>query len=460
MKKLAGAVNYRYLLSLLLSILFAFLIGAGILAVSGFHPLEAYGAMLSGAFDSARHIGDFLEYAMVLCVCGLACVLGARVGIFNVGGEGQLLLGAIFAAQVGVWMDGQPRFLVIVCAALAAMAVGGLYAFLPGVLKVKVKVNEVITTIMLNTIAAYLCQYLAKGPWKNANKNMVAATEQLGAQYWFGNVIPRSNLTSAVFAAAVMAFLVWYVMERTSVGYEMRITGENPRFAFFSGLRTDQIVLLSMVVSGAMCGLVGMFRVYGVEHLYRDSVSKDYYFEALMVAMIAQYKPVTVILLSLFFAVLKIGAQGMELIGIPSQIYLIIQTVIIFCMAAESGITRSLTAAHERRRAKRAAEERLTAQLNHVPPSRHPPHNFPPRHIYREAPPPPPGGARRHRRLAHRARRHHEHRHGWHDPHGRVLRRVRQLSLYLRLGRRGTGASYGAARRPVLRALRREVPLG
>ena len=98
MKKLAGAVNYRYLLSLLLSILFAFLIGAGILAVSGFHPLEAYGAMLSGAFDSARHIGDFLEYAMVLCVCGLACVLGARVGIFNVGGEGQLLLGAIFMA--------------------------------------------------------------------------------------------------------------------------------------------------------------------------------------------------------------------------------------------------------------------------------------------------------------------------------------------------------------------------
>ena len=98
MKKLAGAVNCRYLLSLLLSILFAFLIGAGILAVSGFHPLEAYGAMLSGAFDSARHIGDFLEYAMVLCVCGLACVLGARVGIFNVGGEGQLLLGAIFMA--------------------------------------------------------------------------------------------------------------------------------------------------------------------------------------------------------------------------------------------------------------------------------------------------------------------------------------------------------------------------
>ena len=343
MKKLAGAVNCRYLLSLLLSILFAFLIGAGILAVSGFHPLEAYGAMLSGAFDSARHIGDFLEYAMVLCVCGLACVRGARVGIFNVGGEGQLLLGAIFAAQVGVWMDGQPRFLVIVCAALSAMAIGGLYAFLPGVLKVKVKVNEVITTIMLNTIAAYLCQYLAKGPWKHANKNMVAATEQLNARYWFGGLIGGSNLSTAILAAAVLALVIWYVMQKTSRGYEMKLTGQNERFARFIGIRTDRLVLVCMLLSGALCGLVGMFRVYGAEHLFRDSISRDYYFEGLMVAMIARYQPLAVVFLSLFFAALKIGAQGMELAaGVPNQIYLIIQTVVIFLMAAESGLFGAL----------------------------------------------------------------------------------------------------------------------
>lgn len=358
MKKLKEAVNVRYLLSLLLSILLAFLLGGVILAVSGFDPIEAYGAMLAGAFDSARHIGDLLEYAMVLCVCGLACVLGARVGIFNVGGEGQLLLGAIFACQVGVWMDGAPRLLVLLCAAIAAAAVGALYAFIPGLLKVKVKVNEVITTIMLNTVAAYLCQYLAKGPWKNANKNLVAATEQLNAQYWFSGVIPRSNLTTAVFAAAVIAFAIWYVMQKTSLGYEMRITGQNPRFAFFSGIRTDRLVMLTMTVSGMLCGLVGMFRVYGVEHLYRDSVSRDYYFEAIMVAMIAQYKPTAVILLSLFFAVLKIGAQGMELIGVPSQIYLIMQTVIIFCMAAESGVREELEKRAQRRRAKLATAQR------------------------------------------------------------------------------------------------------
>ncbi len=358
-------LNLRYLVSLLISIVLAFIIGAGILALSGFSPLKAYGAMLSGAFDSARHVGDFLEYAMVLCICGLACVLGARVGIFNVGGEGQLLLGAIFACQVGIWLDGFSPWIVIPAAALAAMIVGGFYAFIPGVLKVKVKVNEVITTIMLNTIAAYLCQYLAKGPWKNANKNMVAATEQLNAQYWFGNVIPRSSLSTAIFAAAIIAFIVWYVMQKTSRGFEMRLTGQNPRFARFSGIRTDRLVILCMVISGAMCGLVGMFRVYGAEHLYRDSVSRDYYFEALMVAMIAQYKPVTVIFLSLFFAVLKIGAQGMELIGVPSQIYLIIQTVIIFFMAAESGISASLQASAQKRKAKLAAKARQKGDVQH-----------------------------------------------------------------------------------------------
>ena len=340
MKKL---IDPGYLISLLLSVVLAFVIGAVILAIAGFSPGKAYLAMLNGAFSSARHIGDLLEYAMVLCLCGLACVLGARVGIFNVGGEGQLLLGAIAACQVGVWLDGLTPWLVLPLAALAAMAAGGLYALIPGVLKVKVKVNEVITTIMLNTVAASFCQYLAKGPWKNANKNMVAATEQLNARYWFGGLIGGSNLSTAILAAAVLALVIWYVMQKTSRGYEMKLTGQNERFARFIGIRTSRLVLVCMLLSGALCGLVGMFRVYGAEHLFRDSISRDYYFEGLMVAMIARYQPLAVVFLSLFFAALKIGAQGMELAaGVPNQIYLIIQTVVIFLMAAESGLFGAL----------------------------------------------------------------------------------------------------------------------
>ena len=295
-------IDPGYLISLLLSVVLAFVIGAVILAIAGFSPGKAYLAMLNGAFSSARHIG-----AMVLCLCGLACVLGARVGIFNVGGEGQLLLGAIVACQVGVWLDGLTPWLVLPLAALAAMAAGGLYALIPGVLKVKVKVNEVITTIMLNTVAASFCQYLAKGPWKNANKNMVAATEQLNARYWFGGLIGGSNLSTAILAAAVLALVIWYVMQKTSRGYEMKLTGQNERFARFIGIRTDRLVLVCMLLSGAL------------------------------------YQPLAVVFLSLFFAALKIGAQGMELAaGVPNQIYLIIQTVVIFLMAAESGLFGAL----------------------------------------------------------------------------------------------------------------------
>ena len=182
---------------------------------------------------------------------------------------------------------------------------------------------------------------------------MVAATGQLDPRYWFTTLIPSSNLSTAILIAAVMAFLTWYIMQNTAVGFEMKLTGQNPRFAFFSGIKTDKIVILCMLISGAMCGLVGMFRVYGVEHLYRSSISNQYYFEGLTVAMIARYDPVTVILLSFFFAVLKIGAQGMELsAGVPNQIYLIIQTVIIFFMAPENGIFTSIQAGTQRKKAR------------------------------------------------------------------------------------------------------------
>lgn len=341
-----------YLVALLISLSVALLIGAVILSVSGHNPLVAYHAMLGGAFSNARHIGDMLEYAMVLCLCGLACDIGSRVGIFNVGGEGQLLLGAIIAAQIGVWLSGTSAWIVIPLAALGAMAVGGFYAWIPGVLKVKLKVNEVITTIMLNTIAAFLCQFLAKGPWKNANKNIVAGTGNLPSAFWFSKLVPGSNLSTAIIFSAIITFLVWYVLQKTTKGYEMRLVGDNPRFALFAGLKTDRIVIITMVVSGMMCGLCGMFRVYGAEHIYKSTVSNEYYFEGLMVAMIAQYQPVPTIIISLIFAILKIGAMGMETAaGVPKQLYLIIQTVVIFCMAAETGIRVAIGKAREKRRA-------------------------------------------------------------------------------------------------------------
>ena len=351
-------INYSYIAALAVSIVAALLIGAIILLISGFDPLTAYAAMLSGAFSNARHIGDVLEYAMVLCLCGVACDIGSRVGIFNVG-EGQLLLGAIVAAQIGVVLNGLSAWIVIPVAAIGAAVVGGIYALIPGWLKVKHNVNEVITTIMLNNIAEFVCEFLAKGPWKNPDNNIVAGTGNLPQTYWFTKLATGSNLTTVFFVATAMTILTWYIMQKTSTGYEMRLTGDNPRFARFLGLKTDKIVIVAMLISGMMCGLVGMFRVYGAEHIYKASISNDYYFEGLMVAMIAKYQVLPTAIISVLFAILKIGAQGMETAaGVPNQIYLIIQTVVIFCMAAESGIVSDIKAKLADKAARLAARER------------------------------------------------------------------------------------------------------
>ena len=344
-------INWGYFGSLILSVVLALAVGAAIMAATGYDPLNAYHELFRGATGcdnlgqvftglfTKRQFGNTVEYAMVLFLTGLACAVGARAGIFNVGGEGQLYLGAIVSAYIGVVLNGLSTWIVIPVAALGAMAAGALYAWIPGVLKVKKKVNEVITTIMMNSIAIYFCAFLSNGPWKTSQPNRVSGTDPLDNVYRFTQLIRGSNLTTAIFASAIIAFLIWYVMSRTATGFEMKLTGHNPRFAKYLGLSVDKLVIGSMVVSGAICGLVGMMEAYGVRGNYQDGISNEYYFDGLLVAMIMGYRPVGIIVMSFFFAFLKVGAAGMELnAGVPGELYRIIQSVVIFFMAAEGGV--------------------------------------------------------------------------------------------------------------------------
>ncbi len=349
-------IDFGYLLSLTAAVVLALVLGGMIMAATGHDPLNAYRELARGATGidsiaqigqmfSKRQFGNTIEYAMVLFLTGLACAIGARVGIFNVGGEGQLYLGAIVSGYLGVVLADQSAWLVIPAAAVAAMAVGGFYAWIPGILKVKLKVNEVITTIMMNSIAIFFCAYLSNGPWKTSHPNRVSGTDTLAAEFQFDKLIPGSNLTTAIYVSAVLALLIWYVMSKTTTGYEMKLVGENPRFAKFAGLKVDATIIGSMVISGMLCGLVGMFEVYGLKGNYQDGISKEYYFDGLLVAMIMRYKPAGIIAMSFAFAFLKVGAAGMELnAGVPGELYRIIQAIIIFFLAAESGVKQLLQA--------------------------------------------------------------------------------------------------------------------
>lgn len=344
--------NAGYLVSLTISVLLAVLLGGAIMAISGHDPIEGYGLMIKGAFGSQRYIGNTLAKAATLCLTGLATAIAAHAGIFNVGGEGQLFLGAMASAIVGARLTGVSPWIAVPLCLLAAMLAGGFYAWVPAVLKVKMKVNEVITTIMLNSAAIFFCSYLTNGPLKTMEKGVSAGTDKVDPAFMFGRVIRLSSLTESIYLTIIIALLVWYVMKKTSVGFEMKLTGQNPRFAHYIGIRADKLTIGSMVVSGAICGLVGMFEIFGLHGRFIESVSNEFFFDGMLVAMIMRYNPVGIILMSVFFGAMKIGGKYMEMqANIPSSLIVIIQSIIIFFMAAEQGILASFRQRRARRRA-------------------------------------------------------------------------------------------------------------
>ncbi|MEG1548340.1 MAG: ABC transporter permease [Clostridia bacterium] len=355
-------LDTSYLISLAISVGAALLLGALIILLTGHDPISGYGELVRGAFGSRRAIGNTLAKTVTLCLCGLATAVGARGGIFNVGGEGQLYLGGMAAAIIGFVLHGASPVLAIPVGMLAAIAAGGLYALIPALLKVKWKVNEVIVTVMLNSAAIYFCSYLVNGPLKTAEVGIVSGTTSIDPSFRFFKLIPLSDLSSSIIYAAVIAFLVWYVMQRTATGFEMKLTGENRRFAFFSGLKTDRITILAMVASGAICGIVGMFEVYSIQGRFVESLSKEFYFDGMLVAMIMRYQPGGIVLMSIFFAAMKVGGSAMELnTGISSELILVIQSIIIFFMAAESGIRASIA----QKKANRDAKLRIRRATSH-----------------------------------------------------------------------------------------------
>ena len=348
----------QYLISLVIAVTLAFLVGAGIMLLCGYDPIVCYTALFKGALGKPRAFGNTLAKTVTLCLTGLAMSLAAKAGIFNVGGEGQLYLGGLAAAVVGASMNGAPAWLVVVCALLAAMAAGGAYAWVPGVLKVKLKVNEVVTTILLNSAAIYFCSYMANGPLKTTERGIASGTAAIPQAVWFSPLIRLSNLTSGVFYAAGITLLVWYVMTRSTLGFEMKITGTNERFARYGGIRADRLALWGMVLSGMICGVVGLIEVFGLHHRFLTTISSEFYFDGMLVAMIMRYQPVGVILMSFFFAILNIGSSAMELsAGISSEVMLIVQSVIIFFMAAEGGISDILRTNAAARRVRRQARK-------------------------------------------------------------------------------------------------------
>lgn len=322
--------------TILLSVIslgFAIVISGIIMALCGYNPFEAFGAMFVGAFGSQRAIAQTLTQATPLIFTGLAFTFAKKATLINLGIEGQLQMGAMAAAIVGAIDLGLPMALHLPLALVAGMIAGGLYAGFVGFLKVKFGSNEVIATIMLNSIAIYFVSYLANYPLKV--EGAVAQTSKVMETAMLPRIFSKYQLTLAIFIAIAACILVKYFMQKTRLGYEMRCVGMNSTAAETAGIKIGKIMMIAMFISGAIAGLAGAGQVLGVDRRFIDGFSPGYGFDGIAVAALAADNPIGVIFAGIIFGALRAGSMVLNrTTNIPTDFVNVIQALVVLFVAA------------------------------------------------------------------------------------------------------------------------------
>ena len=318
----------------LVAVLLALLIGAIILIASGANPIDAYAALIQGAFGSSMALGRTLEKATPLIFSGLAVAFAFKGGLFNIGAQGQLLLGALVAAAIGFGIEGLPWFIHAPLALAGGALVGGLYAAIPGALKVYTGAHEVITTIMLNYIAINITDFFADGPLKDTSPgNIVARTPMI-----FDSArIPTYSFLPIGFVIAVLAAVViWWLLWKTIIGFEIRTVGLNPNAARYAGIKVARTVILTMVFSGFLAGIGGAVETLGVVGRYQPGFNLGLGFDGVTIALLGRTHPFGVIPAALIVGAMKAGSSQMQFSAdVAKEITDVIQALILFFVAAD-----------------------------------------------------------------------------------------------------------------------------
>lgn len=334
------------------SVVLAILIGSLIMWISGYDPIAAFAALYQGAFGTPKAFGDTLLKSTPLILAGLGLAYGFRANLFNIGAEGQLFMGGLAAAWLGLVLAGQPWFISLPLLILAAMLAGAAWAFIPAILKARIGAHEVITTMMFTYIARYLVSWLVVGPLKSPGQipqtGLLPVEAQLPRiQSLFSEAtlqaLPFLKLGRAhmgIFVALVAAVIVWLVLKYTTLGYENRAVGYNPFAAETGGISVQWTTVKALCISGALAGLAGAVEVMGVHHRLFDQFSSGFGFTGIAVALLAKNHPIAVVPAALLFGALSAGGGTMQLMAnVPQKIILIVQALVIFFVAAEGIIT-------------------------------------------------------------------------------------------------------------------------
>lgn len=333
-------INWRdllvELLVPLLAIVTALVIGALIIWATGAGVTAAYSGLFFGALGTPKALANTFVEATPYIFAGLAVALGFKCGLFNIGVEGQLGMGAMFAAVAGYTLVGLPLLIHLPLAILAGALGGALWGAIPGFLRARTGAHEVITTIMLNYVSIRLTDYLIKGPFKDPQASaprtpFIAPSAEL--PYLFG---PDYRLHAGFILAIVMVFVVWWLLNKTTAGFEIRTVGANPDAAQYAGMSITRNFVLAMALSGGLAGLAGASQVLGLEHNLKAAFSAGYGFDSIAIALLAKSNPIGIIPAALFWGALRNGAGLMQLqTGISINLINIIQALVIIFVAAD-----------------------------------------------------------------------------------------------------------------------------
>ena len=323
-----------------LAVLIAFVIGAILIALSGASVADAYYAMFRGsivdpnaanAVRMIKPLTDSLFYSIPLIISGLGLALGFRAGLFNIGGKGQIIVGALAAVWVGFSVN-LPPVLHTLVALLVAIVAGGLYGGIAGVLKAKTGANEVIVTIMLNSIATLGLGYtLAQKAWQVPGTNQ-PVTPKVAESAALARLLPAPFKLHVGFLVALVAF--WWLIERSTLGFQIRAVGANAAAARTAGISVERITAITMVLSGAFLGLAGANEALGTIGYVSRDVAGSIGFDAITVALLGRNKTWGTFGAGLLFGAFKAGGYTMQAKGVPIDMILILQSVIVLLIAA------------------------------------------------------------------------------------------------------------------------------
>lgn len=324
-----------------LALLAALCVGAVVIALNGDSPAAAYGALFKGSFSSMRYLASTLSSATPLIFTGLGVAVAFKAGMANIGAEGQLYIGGMAAAIVGIYVPA-PSIVLIPLALLAAFVVGGLYGAIPAALKVHTNTNEVVTTLMLNYVAKLFTSYLVNYPLK-AEGAPLGMTENIQEAARLPVLYAGTRFNIGFLIAVAAAILVALMFKHTVLGYEMRIQGENKVFGRYVGINADRRLTQGMFLGGGLAGLGGAVLVLGIQYNFVQDISPGYGFDGLTIALMAAFNAYAVVPISILFGALRAGGITMELnTSVPSELSKVIQAVVILFMAAQAYFSGSL----------------------------------------------------------------------------------------------------------------------